>query len=368
MRVVATARRGDGASWLRSAFRATGQRPQWHLVGFAVAGLLVGLVLGVAADPWEVALLPALTAGLVAATGAAGPSAVAVRVAGFAAASTVVLVCLGFVASDRPWLAAALMAAVAVFTSAAFGAGPVGGAVGVLGTLAFVMALVLSTATSARQSATLAEVALRVSAAAALGWVVVLVGSRWRERGAHTAAPAVRVPAPWQQIWHSVRTMDEHARDGVRRAVPLTACAFWYQWSGSHDALWVFISAMAVLLPTGKSTLEAAAFRVLATVLGVLVVGVAADLVPVAVLVGIAVAALLFGMAYKPVVPVLAGAASALSVVVLVGAPSGAVGSVASRRLLDTLIGAGLALASTYLLWPRDQPDLPQADDAEVIT
>lgn len=359
--------RSEGDSWLRSAFRPTGKRPQWHLLGFAVSGLLVGLALGLAAHPWQVALLPALTAGLVAATGAAGPSAVAVRVAGFAAASTVVVVCLGFIASDRPWLAAALMAAVAVFTSAAFGAGPVGGAVGVLGTLAFVLALVISTATSARESTNVAEVALRVSVAAALGWVVVLVGSRWRERGAGTAAPPVTIPPPWQQIWRSVRTMDEHARDGVRRAVPLTVCAFWYQWSGSHDALWVFISAMAVLLPTGKSTLAAAALRVAATVLGVLVVDLAADLVPAAGLVAIAVAALLFGMAYKPVVPLLAGAASALSVVVLVGAPSGAIGSVASRRLLDTLIGAGLALASMYLLWPRDQPDASEADDLQVL-
>ena len=160
-------------------------------VRFAIVGLALGLALELAVDTWQIALLPALTAGLVAATGASGPSAIAMRVAGFAAVSTVVLVSLGFLASGRPWLAALLMAGVAVFTSAGFGAGPVGGAVGMLGTLAYVLALVISTATSARESATLAEVVVRVSAAAAVGWVVVAVGSRWRERGAPAPSPAL---------------------------------------------------------------------------------------------------------------------------------------------------------------------------------
>ncbi len=341
---------------------------QWGLVRFAIAGLLAGLALGLAADAWEIALLPALTAGLVSATGASGPSAVTMRVAGFAAVSTVVLVSLGFLASGRPWLAAVLMAGVAVFTSAGFGAGLVGGAVGMLGTLAFVMALVISTATSARESASLAEVAVRVSAAAAVGWLVVAVGSRWRERSAPAQAPGAQVPAPWQPIWQSVRTLDLHARDGIRRALPLAICAFWYQWSTNQDTLWVFVSAMAVLLPTGKSTLDAAVVRVVATLLGVVVVGLAAGWLPVGVLVAVAVIAFLLGVAYTPVYPILAGAASALAVVVLVGAPSGAVESAASRRLVDTLIGAGLALASTYLLWPRDAPDVDEPALVEPAT
>ncbi|MBS46106.1 MAG: hypothetical protein CMH83_23595 [Nocardioides sp.] len=95
----------------------------------------------------------------------------------------------------------------------------------------------------------------------------------------------------------------------------------------------------------------------LGTLVGALVVVLAAGRVPLAVLVVVAVAALLLGMAYKPVVPVLAGAGSALAVVVLVGAPSGALETVAALRLLDTLLGAGIALAAGYLLWPRDPAD-----------
>ncbi len=356
------------SSWARALFSPSGEPAQWGLVRFAIVGLALGLALGLVVDTWQIALLPALTAGLVAATGASGPSAIAMRVAGFAAVSTVVLVSLGFLATGRPWLAALLMAGVAVFTSAGFGAGPVGGAVGMLGTLAYVLALVISTATSARESATLAEVMVRVSAAAAVGWVVVAVGSRWRERGAPAPSPAPGVPPPWQPIWQSVRTMDVHARDGIRRALPLAICAFWYSWSEDHDALWVFVSAMAVLLPTGKSTLEAAAVRVLATLIGVGVVGLAAGWFPVGVLVAIAVVAFLLGLAYTPAYPVLAGAASALAVVVLVGAPAGEVESAASRRLIDTLIGAGLALAFTYLLWPRDAPDVEAVEPVEPAT
>jgi uncharacterized membrane protein YccC len=38
----------------------------------------------------------------------------------------------------------------------------------------------------------------------------------------------------------------------------------------------------------------------------------------------------------------------------MAGAPAGAVGNWAERRLLDTLLGCAVALVATYLLWPRD--------------
>ena len=39
----------------------------------------------------------------------------------------------------------------------------------------------------------------------------------------------------------------------------------------------------------------------------------------------------------------------------MAGAPSGAVGNWAERRLLDTVVGCAVALLATYLFWPRDR-------------
>jgi hypothetical protein len=341
---------------MRPFFRPTGQRPQWHLVAFLAAGLAAGLAIGLAWPPRGVALLPGLTAGIVAAAGIAGPPALATRLARWAALSTVVVVTLGFVASDRPWLAGAAMAAVAVFTSAAAGLGRVGIAIGSLGTLAYVLSLIVATVTSARGEATVLDVVVRAVTAAAVGFGVAVLGARVRFR-AQPQVPVPDVPSPWRPIWRSVRTLDHHARDGVRRAVPLTACVVWYEASGSHDVLWILVTALAVLLPTGKSTWESASARVVATVIGVALVDVVGGVVPTGVLLGVALAAVVAGIAYKPVVPVLADAATAFAVVAFTAAPAADVGTTGVRRLVDTLIGVTIALLATYLLWPRDKPD-----------
>ncbi|MEQ6902918.1 FUSC family protein [Nocardioides sp. YIM 152588] len=344
--------------------RTTGEPPQWALVWFLLAGLGAGLAIGLpftGARP--IVLLPALTAAMVALTGSAGPPRLVVPLATWAASSTAIVVCLGFLVSGRPWPAGAAMALVAVFTSAAAGAGPLGAVLGMMNTLAYVLSMVIATSISARGSATLLDVVLWATAAAVAGFAVAAGGSVLRHRsmpGAGRDGPAP--PAPWRAIWSSLRGMDEHARDGVRRAVPLTGCVVWYVASDSHDALWVLIAALAVLLPTGKSTWEMSLGRVSATLLGVVVVAVLGELLPLGALLALAVLAFLFGQAYKPVVPLLGGAASSFAAVVFVGAPTANLGSTGAHRLVDTLIGVAIALAASYLLWPRDRAEETDGD------
>ncbi|MCL8026573.1 FUSC family protein [Nocardioides bruguierae] len=354
-------------SWLSGALTPTGRPPQVALVVLLLVGLVVGLVVGLGtgllvgrpAGAAASALLPALVAGLVSATGTAGAPRIAARVATWAAVVAVSVVGTAILVSGRPWAAALAMAAVAVLTSAAVGAGPIGGVLGVLSTLAYVLGLVLATSADARTQDSPAALLLQLGLAAALGWVVACGGAWWlhrRQPSSSPSAPGV-VPSPWAAIAGSVRSWDQHSRDGVRRAVPLAGCVLWYQLSETRDALWVLITALAILLPSGKSTVEAAVVRVSATFLGVLLVPLTAQHLPTAVVLVLAVVCLLVGLAYQPVLPVLAGAVSALGVVLLVGAPTGAAEELALRRLVDTLVGAGLALVATYLLWPRDRPD-----------
>ena len=66
------------------------------------------------------------------------------------------------------------------------------------------------------------------------------------------------------------------------------------------------------------------------------------------------VCGLVLGGALSPAYIVVGGALTTIGSVLLAGAPTGAIGDWAGRRLIDTIVGCGIALVFTYLLWPRD--------------
>lgn len=348
-------------------FGSTGAPPQTALVAYLACGGAAGAALGLAFDPLKGALLAALTGALIAAAGSHGPSRVALRVAGFAAVTAVVFVLVAFVVTGHPWWAAAAVAAVAIVTSALTGAGPVGAALAQLGLLIYVLAVVVGT-TAHVADVPLASGAVRILLGAAAGLAVTAVGAKLRDRRDPAAAAAApRLPSPWPALWSSLRTFDEHARDGVRRAIPLAVGMFLFERSGSRDALWIFMAAFIVLMPAGKSPAEVAVARVVSTFLGVVLLGLFALVIPDAALLYLAFAAVLLGVAFQRTYPLIAGGISAMGAILLVGAPSGAIATWAGHRLLDTAIGCALALASMYLLWPRDKPDavVPGEDGAQ---
>ena len=341
-------------------------RPAWRLLLFVVAGGLAGGALGSLVAPRSGAVLAGITGALVAGAGASGPSRVAVRLAFFMACVAVAAVFVAFATAGLPLLAALGMAAVAVLTSVAAGSGRVGAALGSLGSLAYLLASVLVISAGLHPGVSTASGALRVVAGAVAGLAVTAVCSVLRDRrDREAAARAPRIPSPWPPMWVSLRRFDEHARDGVRRALPLAVGMFLYQRSGSHDAFWIFLAAFVVLLPTGKSPARVALTRVVSTLVGVALLELLALVVPDTWLVALGVAAVLLSIALSPPYPIVAGGLGAMGAVVLVGAPAGDIGSWAGHRLLDTLIGCGLALAAMYLLWPRDKADDGAEPDGE---
>jgi uncharacterized membrane protein YccC len=163
---------------------------------------------------------------------------------------------------------------------------------------------------------------------------------------------------------HSLRTFDAYARDGVRRAIPLAIGVYFFERSGSRDAMWIFMAAFAVLLPSGKAPVEVAVVRALSTVVAVIGLGLMALVVPIRVLFAIAVVFLLVGLAYSGRYPLAGSGLMSISAILMASAPRGDFGDWASRRLLDTLIGCGLAVVATALLWPSD----PEARPSEIVT
>jgi hypothetical protein len=294
----------------------------WRPVVYAVAGLLVGGAFGVLLAPQKGAVLAALTGALAAAAGSTGPPKVSLRLASFAAVAAMVTVFTAFAVTGHPWWAAAAMALVAVLTSCVAAAGPVGAALGMLGSFGFVLAVVGTATVGLVPDVSLLSAALRVLLGAVGGLLVVVVGGRIRTpRAGRGAGPDI--PAPWGPMWASLRSFDEHTRDGIRRAIPLGIGMFVYQRTLDHDTLWVLLAAFAVLLPTGKPPARVAAARVVSTIVGVLLLTVLDRIVGGGALFTLAMLFLLVGIAYKRTYPLQAGALSAMGAILLVAGPTG---------------------------------------------
>jgi uncharacterized membrane protein YccC len=151
----------------------------------------------------------------------------------------------------------------------------------------------------------------------------------------------------------SLRGFDEFARDGVRRAIPLAILMYFFQLDGGRDAFWTFFAAYLVLLTPGKNPKSLAAARVGSTLFGVLLLAAASLVIPDRVLFSFGLVILFGGVGLGPAYPIVGGGLTSIGSILMAGAPTGAVGNWAERRLLDTIIGCGIALVATYLLWPR---------------
>jgi uncharacterized membrane protein YccC len=184
--------------------------------------------------------------------------------------------------------------------------------------------------------------------------LAVAVGTARRRRaGLDRVRAPDDAPRPWAQVWTSLRTVDEFTRDGIRRALALGAGMLLFQLQPDRNAMWIFVGAYVVLMPTGRDPLVTALVRVVGTLVGVVAIGLLALVLPGGVLGGLSIGCLLGALLYSQRNPTLSAALSAAAVTLMVGAPSGSIPTWGGLRLLDTAVGCALAIAAGYLLWPR---------------
>lgn len=162
------------------------------------------------------------------------------------------------------------------------------------------------------------------------GLLVAFVGTAVRRRHEPDQVRAARAPMPIRPILASLRSFDERARDGVRRAVPLAILMFFFQLNGGRDAFWAFFAAYLVLLAPGKTPRSLAAARVGSTLFGVLLLAVASLIVPNQVLFSLGLIILFSGVGRSPAYPVIGGGLTTIGSVLLAGAPTGG-----DRHLVD---------------------------------
>ena len=151
----------------------------------------------------------------------------------------------------------------------------------------------------------------------------------------------------------SLRTFDDHAKDGVRRALALGLAMLAFQHYASHNAFWVMLTVFVILGPKGRPTLALAARRVLGTLVGVVAVVAIAQLLPTTAAAVLALLALAVSLAASSRSSTVSAACGAAAAAILTAIPSGDFTGYAGARLVDTVIGSALALGSGYLLWPR---------------
>jgi hypothetical protein len=344
----------DRSIW-RSWFSSTGAPPNWALVRYLVCGLFAGFALGAALPEFRATLLAGLTGAVVAAAGSTGPPAIARRVAVIAAGLSLVLTVVAFATGNDPVWAAIAMAVVAILTSVAAAAGPLGAALGFLGSLCYFLVAAMARVANLFELVSLHWAAAHIAVGCAAGLLVVLVGAAWRRRGEPQEAKAARSPLSLVPIWESLRSFDGHARDGVRRAIPLAILMYFFQRDGGRDAFWIFFAAYIILLTTGKSAKSLAAVRVGGTLFGVVVLALVSLVVPDRVLFSLGIASLFCGIGISPPFPIVGNGLTSIGSILMAGAPTGDVTGWAGHRLIDTALGCAIALVATYLLWPRDR-------------
>jgi hypothetical protein len=360
---VSVAASGAGAHpplWHR-IFTSTGQPPAWGLVKYLVIGLVAGSAVGGALPQPKGTLLAALAGAIVAASASAGPSGVARRVALAAGLWTLILTTVGFATGTHPVWAVLAMAAVAILTSSAAAAGPIAAILGFLLSLAYLLIAGIARTANLFEVVSLRWAAAHIAAGCIGGLIVAFAGTALRRRGEPEEVRAARMPIPIAPIVASLRSFDEHARNGVRRAIPLGILMYFLQLHGGRDAFWTFFAAYLVLLTPGKTPGSLAAVRVGSTLFGVLLLAVASVILPNEVLFSFGIVILFAGVGLAPAYPIIGGGFTAIGSILMAGAPAGAIGTWSTHRLLDTVIGSAIALAANYLLWPRDPVQRGQA-------
>jgi hypothetical protein len=338
-----------------------GPRPAW--AWRLVATVLIGMIAGYAAGSWlghgMAAVQSAVVAALTFTAGGTGRLRTALPVAAALGAVVVVYSTVGAVTTGHPWAAALAMAAVAFSTSVMTAAKPVGLLIGMVASFAYFLITGVGVLAHEAIGKDLGEAGLLGAIGLATG--LLLVALRGTLEQAIGTAPQESSPTGTRPdligpMVTSVRTFDDTAKDGVRRAIALGLAMLAFQWRADHNAFWIMLTVFVILQPNGRSTVASALFRVLGTFVGVIGITLLTLALPKTLVVGIAVVGMAVSIALSSRSSWLSAAFGAASAAVFVGLPADNITGYAGARLADTLIGAAIALAAGYLLWPKSKP------------
>ena len=255
---------------------------QWRLMAAILIGMGVGFGVAWLLGFGERGIQAAIVSGLTLASGSSGRLRTALPVACLLGGIVVVFSTIGAVTTGHPGLAAAAMAAVAFSTSIMAAAQPVGLLVALVASNAYFLVTGVGVLAAKTIGGDLGEIGVlgapRPGDRPAAGHHPGPGRAGNRKRPARTRPRTC--PRPPGAMKASLLSFDDHAKDGVRRALALGLAMLAFQYYASHNAFWVMLTVFVILGPKGRPTLAIAARRVAGTVLGVFAVTAVASFVP----------------------------------------------------------------------------------------
>ncbi len=337
---------------LTSALSSNPVPPAWGLALAGLAGGGLGFATGAAIDgPSATAVGASMTALFVTITGLAAPRGG--RAKAVPVIATIVLTgrMLAHVSTGDPVVAGLAMAAVMFLSAIGFAGGPIAAVVGSLLGMAYFIPAVIGYTTGLSTSDTLVVGLLGIGASL----LTVAALSRVVEPPAPAGGPPTQEKAPvgaspLARIFDAARTSSAIRAYAIRRAIVVGAAVGAYQATGNHNAFWVALTVFVVLGPDESSTWDKALTRSAGTIAGALFLGALAQVLPADAVIAIGVIALLVGIGFFQRNYAVYSAGIAMVVVALFGAGDDQFLTWAGLRILDTVAGATIAIASLYLI------------------
>ncbi|MFZ9669457.1 MAG: FUSC family protein [Solirubrobacterales bacterium] len=343
-------------------------QPAWGLSAGALLAFGLGFLAARAAGLEEAALGGAITALFVGIAGLASPKGLRFKAAGATALIVFLGLILAHLTTGEPIVAGVAMALVMFSAAIVRAAGPVPALLGVLLGAAYFIPATIGYTTDISTPNTLLLGLVGIAA----GLVTVIVLARPVdpiELQPGTSAPTADTGGdesgtPLQLIGAAIRGRTPIRAYAFRRGLVIGVAVAVYLATGNHNAFWIALTIFVVLGPDEASTLEKALNRSVGTIAGALLLGALAQFLPTEIVVGIGVIALVISVAFMLRNYAIYSAGIAMLIVALFGASDQAFIEWAGLRILDTLIGATIAIASLYLL-PSKPGEKPSEQKGE---
>jgi hypothetical protein len=320
----------------------------WSVSAISAVAGAGGLLLGDLVGPPRLAIGAAVAAIFVAAAGSVLP-----RKSGRVAALIIAVGAVAFGTLAAAVAGNAILAGLAMGLIA-FGSGLLiasGGVAILLGAL-LATSYVIPAAVGTGFGQPLGKVALATAIGAAWGMALARVIAHFTQEDSPRVGPEWSHKAAGEVVRMARDLKDPRVRYGLRRGIALGIGMAIYEATGSRDALWVMLTIFVVLQPDQRASWETALVRAVGTFGGIAILALLAIPLSDAGLVIAGLIVLDLGLAWILRNPAVLTMATTVFAVALTEVLSPGFTDPAQHRLLDTLLGAAIAVLAGYVLFP----------------
>lgn len=204
-----------------------------------------------------------------------------------------------------------------------------------------------------------------LAAAISIGLIMLIriASGKEPETGAPEDQPSVAAPqAPIRdQVRSALSFGDPTFRYAIRRASALAIAMGIFAATNNHNVFWVMLTMFIVLQPDEATSWHKALSRSVGVLIGAILVAGLGQFLPAEVIIGLGIVVLFVGLAWYQRSYTVFSAGISFTVVAIFGASDGSFANWAGLRVLDTLIGATIALVVGYLVLPDRNSGDPKA-------